>query len=181
MKANLRDNTLADGPQDAMFLLDALGIDHRHDNQNYLSLAGMLERAALKVYEVERRRSDGDDGDEVALPDLSGCRSFTQDDLARLLDEPAGQASPPRSNDNRDRSAGATAADSDEDALTVSQAQVGWANERRLGGAWDTKSCAHSAESAGLFVDLVGDKPVADISAGDVRRFKEALAGLPAK
>ena len=63
----------------------------------------------------------------------------------------------------------------------MSQAQVGCANERRLGEAWDAKSCAQSAESARLFVDLVGDKPVGDISAGDVRRFKEALAALPAK
>ena len=185
VKANLRDNTLAYGPQDATLLLDALGVDHRRDSQNYLRLARMLERAALKAYEVERRRADGDEPDEVALPDLSGCRSFTPDDMARLLDEPTAPDAPAPRADGPDRRVAETPADSPDDgrddALTVSRAQVGCANERRLGGAWDAKSCAQSAESARLFADLVADKPIGDISAADVRRFKEALAGLPAK
>jgi hypothetical protein len=98
---------------------------------------------------------------------------------------PGQHGAPARRTDGPERPVAETPADNPndgrDDALTVSRAQIGCANERRLGGAWDAKSCAHSAETARLFADLVADKPINDISAGDVRRFKEALAGLPAK
>lgn len=196
VRQNLKRNHLAYGPDDAMLLLDHLGVSYDQSGEAFRRLARLLEMATLRGYEIERRRHAGDYSDDVRLPDLAGCRSFTVADLARLFDEErndgtvAAGAYPAMAGAYNGKSAASLETDGQPAAsgskglsasAPISALRHAYVREREKGTGWSAKSSDQLQQTVDLFIEFMGDRPLHEFDRIDIATFKSQLLEVPSK
>ncbi|GEM_PF-1827290 len=126
-------------------------------SETYGKLCRELLKVRIRFFEIEQHRVVGDYSDDLGED---------QSNRPAVASIPANSASVPKQ------------ANATENCVPLSQIIREYANEKKR-GAWRPKTELENMTSFSLLIEVLGDIPVAEITNGTMREYKQILMKLP--
>lgn len=157
-RCNLEHSSVPErGLKTARTMFDRLEISYDPEDPVFNRFARRVEEALLHAARTERARTLGEYSESVPPPDVSKCRAINMDDVDALFQ-------------NTERGQG----------QSISTLYPQYAEEKAESN-WSPGTYDDALQTCTLFVALVGDYPVPEITSEVAAAFKDKLRQLPAK